>query len=447
MTRENGKLCIVNNGSGIPCYVFRWSEKLPEPAAKLIRRKREVGRVDSLTLEQAEAIVKPWRLAANAYRPGPHNVRTMGDLIAHFRLMEMPDDKEVPDQGQKEVNEPDENERAWSTKDRYDHVLKSWIEPRWDKVELETIVAGEVEKWLRSLKKKPRRKRKGASTEDVVEKLQPLAPGTRVKIRNLMSVLFNHAIRWNIFATNPIAGPARKAGVRQSGKRQETPDILELSEMQSILSELSIRENALISLDMITGLRRGELAGLKWGDIDFENLLVNVLRSVVDQVTGRCKTEASAKPVPIDEYTAEVLLIWYRLTPYREPGDWVFASDSARAGKKRGKQPVWLSKVMQYHIQPLVKRLGINKRVSWHTFRRIYTSLLNANGENVKVVQELLRQASSKITMDTYAQARMQDKRKAQLRIVKVLRRPQNTKKGTVVNDAKAGGKLQRKLA
>jgi len=435
----------VNNGSGTPCYVFRWREKLPEPSPNPIRRKREVGRVDSMTLEQAEEIVKPWRLAANAHRPGPHNVRTMGDLIAHFRLMEMPADEKGDNP--KDMTEVDENERAWSTKDRYDYVLKAWIEPGWGKEELKNIIAGEVEKWLRSLKKKPQRKRNGVSPEGEAETLKPLAPGTRVKVRNLMSILFNHAIRWNIFPTNPIAGPARKAGVRQSGKRQGAPDILELTEMQNILGSLPVREKALVSLDMITGIRRGELAGLKWEDIDFRNLLVNVVRSVVDQVSGRCKTEASAKPVPIDEFTAEDLLAWFRLTPYREPGDWVFASNSARAGSKRGKQPLWLSKVMQYHIQPLVKRLGINKRVSWHTFRRTFTSLLTAKGENVKVVQELLRQASSKITMDTYAQANMKDKRKAQLRIVKQLRSPQSAKKSPLVNIAKARGKLQRKLA
>jgi site-specific recombinase XerD len=46
---------------------------------------------------------------------------------------------------------------------------------------------------------------------------------------------------------------------------------------------------------------------------------------------------------------------------------------------------------MRYHIQPVIKRLGLYKRVSWHTFRRTYTSLLTENQENVKVVQELLR--------------------------------------------------------
>jgi integrase len=421
LAKENGKLCVIKNGSGVPCYYFRWWDFPAQPAAP-VRRKREVGRVDSMTLEQAEEIVKPWCLAANAHRPGPHNVRTMGDLIAHFRMMEMPEE-EAKAPAEEPGEDAGENDRAWSTKDRYDSLLTGWIDPRWSKTPLESIVAGEVEKWLRTLKRKPRGKQKQLDEDG--SDLKALAPGTKAKIRNLMSVLFNHAIRWRIFLLNPISGPARKAGVRQSSKRQETPDILELREMRSILAVLSIRETALISLDMITGIRRGELAGLKWQDIDFKDLLVNVVRSVVDQRTGKCKTEASAKPVPIDEYTAKDLLAWRRLTPYNKPGDWVFATDSARAGEKRGKQPLWLSKVMQYHIQPLVESLGINKRVSWHTFRRTFTSLLTANNENVKVVQDLLRHASSKVTLDVYAQARMQDKRRAQQRIVKRLRRPE----------------------
>jgi hypothetical protein len=75
------------------------------------------------------------------------------------------------------------------------------------------------------------------------------------------------------------------------------------------------------------------------------------------------------------------------------------------AGKKRGKQPLWLSSIMRYHIQPVVKELGIRKRVSWHTFRCTYASLLTSNNESIKVVQELLRHGSVRITMDVYAQA------------------------------------------
>jgi integrase len=233
-----------------------------------------------------------------------------------------------------------------------------------------------------------------------------------------MSVLF----RWGFTDRNPISGPNKGAGVRQSSKRQRIPDILEVEEIQRILDRLQLRERVLVFLAMATGLRQGELAGLQWKDIDFEKLSIDVNKSVVYQVVGKCKTEASKRPVPLDSYTAEDLLTWYRLTPYRNPEDWVFASDSARAGKKRGKQPLWLQTVMRYRIHPVVKELGINKRVSWHTFRRTYSTLLKANGEDVKVVQELLRHASVRITMDVYAQAMTPAKRAAQQKVVEMVR-------------------------
>ena len=173
---------------------------------------------------------------------------------------------------------------------------------------------------------------------------------------------------------------------------------------------------------MTLGLRRGELAGLRWKDIHFEELTVMAQRSVVDQVVGKVKTEASKRPIPIDPFIAEDLLLWYRTTKYNRPEDYVFATDAPRAGKKRGKQPVWLSKVMSYRIQPVAKRLGIAKRIGWHTFRRTYTSLLHANGEDVKVVQELLRHGSARITMDVYAQAMTPAKRSAQGKVVAMLR-------------------------
>lgn len=425
MQNENGKLCLVKNGSGTLQWVFRWWETLADGSEQ--RRKRTVGPSATMSAEDAEAAVKPWLLAANNGRPGGHSVQTMGDLITDFRQREMVD--KGPDG------------RAWSTRDRYESYLTAWIEPRWSKERLDAIVAGEVEEWLRTLKKKPKTKRKEGGGVVANAEPKPLSPGTKAKIRDIMSVLYNHAIRWKIYASNPISGPARKAGVRQSGLRQETPDILELDEMRSLLEHLAIRERALVSTDMITGIRRSELTGLQWADIDFENLLIHVRRAVVDQVTGACKTLASKAPIPIDEYTAQDLLAWYRVTSYREPTDWVFATDSARAGKKRGKQPLWLSKIMQYHIQPLLRKLGIQKRVAWHTFRRTFTTLLTANGEQVKVVQELLRHASSKVTLDIYAQARMQDKRRAQNRIATSLHQPRRKARkpprGTLVVSSK----------
>ena len=227
---------------------------------------------------------------------------------------------------------------------------------------------------------------------------------------------------WEFTDRNPITGLTRGSGVRQSSKREKVPDILEVAEMQAIVAELQLRERVLLFLDMTTGLRRGELAGLKWQDIDFENMQIDVNRSVVSQVVGRCKTEASQKPVPMDGCTAQLLQSWFQATPYRNPEDWVFASNSSRAGEKRGKQPLWLQTIMRYHIQPVVERLGITKRVSWHTFRRTFATLLKANGEDIKVVQELMRHGSTRVTLDIYAQAQMPAKRAAQQKVVEMVR-------------------------
>jgi len=103
--------------------------------------------------------------------------------------------------------------------------------------------------------------------------------------------------------------------VRVSAKLDREPEILEVVEMQGLLASFRVRERAMVSLDMPSGLRRGELAGLTWGDFDFEKLTVAFTRSLVDQYVGKCKTEVSKKLTPLDPYVAEDLLAWYRETP------------------------------------------------------------------------------------------------------------------------------------
>ncbi|HEV2728861.1 MAG TPA: site-specific integrase, partial [Terriglobales bacterium] len=221
-------------------------------------------------------------------------------------------------------------------------MLDRWILPRWGKTPISEIRTVAVEGWLRSISR---------------------ARGTKSKIRNTMSTLYNHAIRWEFTDKNPITGPVRGSGGRQSSKRERIPDLLEVEEFQCLQGELKVRERVLVWLDMTSGLRRGELGGIRWEDVRFQDLTIMAQRSVVDQVVGPVKTEASKRPIPIDPFVAEDLLAWYRSTKYNRPGDYVFATDAPRAGRKRGKQPVWLSKVMQYHIQPAAKRVGITKRI------------------------------------------------------------------------------------
>lgn len=69
---------------------------------------------------------------------------------------------------------------------------------------------------------------------------------------------------------------------------------------------------------------------------------------------------------------------------------------------------------MHNHIAPAATRAGITKHLSWHVFRHTFSTMLAANGEDVKTVQALLRHANPSITMSIYTHAVSAKKRAAQ---------------------------------
>ena len=89
--------------------------------------------------------------------------------------------------------------------------------------------------------------------------------------------------------------------------------------------------------------------------------------------------------------------------------------------EKKGTQPYWPENLLRRHVRPAAKNAGITKTIGWHTFRHSYATLLKANGEDVKVVQECLRQATCRVTLDIYAQAVTPAKRAAQRKVVEQL--------------------------
>ena len=160
------------------------------------------------------------------------------------------------------------------------------------------------------------------------------------------------------------------------------------------------------------GLRRGELSGVKWGDIDFDEKQLTPKRSIVAQHVGELKTTASGKPTPLDDVLIEELVAWRAETPYAADGDYVFASP-----KKKRKQPYWMSKLLQIYIKPVAQRLG-NPLKGWHTLRHSYTTLLRRSGNDMKVIQDLVRHASYNITANTYDAALSHEKREAHSGVV-----------------------------
>jgi integrase len=183
---------------------------------------------------------------------------TLAELVEHYRQRELATENEW---------------KTLSTRTTYEGYLRKWIVPRWGTTNLSGVRAIEVELWLRTL---------------------PLARASRAKIRNLMSVLFNHARRHDFIDRNPITL------VRQSAKRRTAPEALLPSEINRLAHSLRNRERTLVLLAAGTGLRMSELFGLKWRDVDFPGKQVSVVRSIVKQSVGPCKTEASQKPVRLD---------------------------------------------------------------------------------------------------------------------------------------------------
>lgn len=126
---------------------------------------------------------------------------------------------------------------------------------------------------------------------------------------------------------------------------------------------LGLRERTIVLLDFATGMRRDELSGIKWEDIDFLNKVLLIRRSIVKQHTGKPKTEASKKSIPLSDDLINCLLEWRQQSIYGADHDYVFASHP-----KKGKQPYWMSRIMQHSIKPIATKAGIiGLRVGLHS--------------------------------------------------------------------------------
>jgi integrase len=357
-------------------WVYRWRE--PGQDGSEQRRKVILGTVEQYRTESlARNALAALNLNVNPqHSDGAHPaLMTMGQLIEHYEEQEL---------GEKRLS------KAQSTVDVYREFLTYWITPRWKGVRAAAVKPPDVEAWLYSL---------------------PLANGTKAKIRNIMSAVFQHGLRHQLIAANPIRGL-----VRQSAKRRKEPDILTAEEIGAITRRLSPLHRTMVVLAASTGLRFSELRGLQWRDVDFTAGTLNLTRGVVRKNVSNLKTEASRKPVPLHPALVARLLSVQAESAYKEPSDWVFASTKAK-----GRVPIWPSSLMADHILPAVKAAKIGKHVSWHVFRHSYASMLKANGEDVKVAQEALRHATFQITMDTYTQAVPEAVRSAHSKVVEQL--------------------------
>ena len=382
-TYQGGSLFKESRKKG-DVWCFRWRETGID--GQTVQRKRIVGTTKLLkTLAAAEKAAGALRIDINRESSRSRTVLTVDELAAHYQMKELCEEASggpIP--------------KAHSTADAYRRYLRKWILPRWGTSKIDRIEPIIVEEWLGRLCK---------------ESGVPLANGTKVKIRNIMSSLFTHAQRNGILPRDERYNPM--LFVRQRATSDAVHAILTPQQLGAWIGALQGHVQVMVLLDSLTGLRRSELLALRWEDVDFLRGEIQVRRAVVNGILGLTKNIASRKPVAMHDLLATALREYRQSTAYSQPGDWLIASH-----RKKGLTPLTPGALTKNHLKPAAMRAGITESVAFHTMRRTCASLLVANGEDIKVIQESMRHASSRTTLDTYAQSNMQKKQAAQGRLL-----------------------------
>jgi integrase len=212
--------------------------------------------------------------------------------------------------------------------------------------------------------------------------------GTRTiaHVRSLLSGLFRHALRTGLIETNPV----RDAGSLTPARTPEPTHAYSLEEAEAIVSALVENPQAqlVFALACFLGLRPGEIAGLRWSDIDCEWL--HVRRSSWRGIVGTTKTEESVASVPLIEPLKSLLAAW-RL---QSKSEWIFPSN-------RGDRPLNISQFAQRVIAPVLK----SKNIKWHGLyagRRGAATLLVQLTGNAVASQYVLRHRNIATTQAFY---------------------------------------------
>jgi integrase len=109
---------------------------------------------------------------------------------------------------------------------------------------------------------------------------------------------------------------------------------------------------------------------------------------------------------------------WVDHPPYFRDHGWIFASFV-----RKGRMPIWTAEHFQRITRPIVEKVigKMSAPLGWHTFRRSLASILVNNGENVKVVQDQLRHANVRVTLELFAQSMREEQRAAHSRVVEMV--------------------------
>jgi len=235
------------------------------------------------------------------------------------------------------------------------------------------------------------------TTEEIAlyfESLQGVvAYSTAKRIRSVLNQVFALAIKENLFTVNPCAGLCLK---ESCFKKTRTRSFLSSEEIKLFTQYIEHQKQEPLNLMLVfiihTGLRVGELLGLRWSDVrgDYIYISNNRVRVGTDYINKSPKSKASIRKIPLSE-TAKNILHYFSSSEHKNE-QFVFT-------QKNGKLPE--REVLRYHLKKACAGSGVPE-VSIHELRHSFGSLLLAKGVDIKVVSALMGHSSVSITYSIY---------------------------------------------
>ena len=272
--------------------------------------------------------------------------------------------------------------------------LKNHIKPQIGSIPLADLTSLGLQRFYKHLLD-------GGRVDRIEAKKKPkgLAPKTVRNIHQMIGSAYNLAIEQKLVTRNPAQGCALP---KVEHKEMKTLTADQLSAFFREARDSGVF--ALYYIDLTTGLRRGELLGLKWLDIDLEKGDLRVQRQI-GRIDGKIiemplKTKNAYRTLPLSADAIDVLMQQRRKTGNSE---WVFLSPTGG--------PMSPDSVL-HMLHRILKRAGLPK-VRFHDLRHTFATLALQNGVDIKTVSGMLGHFSAGFTLDTYAHVTTSAKREA----------------------------------
>lgn len=232
----------------------------------------------------------------------------------------------------------------------------------------------------------------------------PLKPGTIHTYHRVLSAVLFRAVKWKYIERNPAERADLPSIAYRRAAYLDEPDARRLLEL---LQEERILWRAVITFDLLSGLRRAEFLGLRWCDVDLDEQLLYIRQTWNYLPTVGCyadtpKTASSERSLRISR-TAVLLLLEYKRwqDAQREALGDAWKDKDGRVFTNEEGSPLFPDSVSQWFTK-FVKRTGLPK-VTVHSLRHTYASLMIADGTPLVVVSHKLGHAQASTTSNIYA--------------------------------------------